>query len=196
MVNKKSSIIIAAIASLLTLLSVAYVSSCNKPGANKYSCDGVVCLNGGFCDSARCICPQGYEGANCSIPSVAKYVGTWNAMQIITGSDSTKYISDTTYYTAFLKNTATPTTFFIDNFNGNPYFNEVVCVIDSGATNNFVIDTVSGSNMYFGHYFIQQGSGSISTSDSMITATFSVRFINKTTNWQIDTVNIIFTPHL
>ena len=196
MVNNKSRITIAAIATLLTFLSVAYVSSCTKPGANKYSCEGVVCLNGGICDSGWCVCPTGYEGANCSIASVAKYIGTWKAMQVIVGTDSTRYLHDTSRFIVFLKNTATPTTFFIDNFNGDPYYGNVICTLDTGINSNlFTIDTLSGFDMIYGHYQLQWGNGSISSNDSTITATFCVRFANGSVNWEVDTVSLILTPY-
>ena len=201
MVNNKRSLIIAAIASLLTFLSVAYVSSCSKPGANKYSCEGVVCQNGGYCDSAMCRCPVGYEGANCSIPVVAKYIGTWDATQVVTGTDSIHYLNDTIHYVAFLKKTATPTTFFIDNFTGNPYYNESICVVDTvnkvtgWNSSDFVVDTISGANMIYAHYMLQWGYGDISSDDSTINVAFSVKYINKTVNWETDTVYIKMTPH-
>jgi hypothetical protein len=200
MVIKKGSRNIAAIATLLTLLSVVYASSCSKSSFNKYSCSGVVCLNGGYCDSGLCVCPVGFEGANCSIPYTAKYLGTWDVRQVIIGTDSVKYLHDTAYYQAFLKATATPTTFFFDNFAGDPYYNQVVCIIDtiikgasSDNTNNFVIDTTSGYSMRYGHYMLQWGYGSIN--DTTINATYSVRFTNNTSNYEHDTVSITLTPH-
>ncbi len=201
MVNKKSRVIIAAIATLLTFVSIAYISSCSKPGAIKHTCVDVVCQNGGYCDSGVCVCPAGFSGPNCSVASVAKYIGTWDATQVVIGSDSTNHINDTTTYIALLKNTATPTTFFIYNFAGNPDYNEIVCSIDTinaalnTSTYDFIIDTMSIAGTLNCHFDILWGHGNISQNDSVITAIYAVQLINGTTNRETDTVSLILTPH-
>jgi len=199
MVSKKSSLLIAAIATLFCIISVAWFS-CNKSGG-LVRCEGVICENGGYCnyDTATkkpsCICPTGYEGANCATSSIGKYLGTWTMRQIITGSDSASYIGDTSYYTVFLVKTATPTTFFINNFANNPYYNQIICTLDSTNSFNFIIDTLSSSSMLFTSFKITYGSGAISVNDSVITGVFGFRGLTATTNWILDTVSIRLTPY-
>ena len=201
----KKSVIRIALNAIFIFLYIVYASSCTKPAPGKFSCEGVMCLNGGYCDSARCTCPVGYEGANCSVSSVAKYIGTWDVRQIIIGSDSMNHVHDTTHFQAFLKISSTPTSFFFDNFNGDANYNQVVCSIDTPVlnipvldnTNRFTIETISGYSMHYGNYQLQVGGGSIifSTADTEINGQYIVRHTNSTVNWEIDTVAFMMKPH-
>jgi hypothetical protein len=199
MVHKRSSLVIAAIAALFSFLTVTYVS-CDKTGG-LVRCEGVICENGGFCQmdavmhKPKCICPTGYEGNNCSVLSVAKYYGTWDMRQIIKGTDTAAFLNDTSYYMVNLKKSATPTTFFIDNFSGNPYYNSVTCTLDSFDSRNFTIDTFSAYHMLFDHYMMLYGSGTMTNNDSLITAKFAVRHLSPTANWINDTISLRMVPH-
>ncbi|NDC40291.1 MAG: hypothetical protein EBZ77_01885, partial [Chitinophagia bacterium] len=93
--------------------------SCTKTGSNP-ACDGVTCLNQGYCNKGKCVCPVGYEGANCGTVSVAKYIGTYDVKETIFQSSAPNVVGTVRYYTLFFKNAGTPTTFFINNFLGNP----------------------------------------------------------------------------
>ena len=42
-------------------------------------CEKVNCVEG-FCDVGLCICDQGFEGDDCSIKSVVKFIGEWHAI--------------------------------------------------------------------------------------------------------------------
>jgi len=189
MVNKKSSLVIAAIVTISFFLSVAWVS-CTKPLENyKYSCNNVVCNNNGYCDSAKCVCPVGYEGAHCEIGSVKKFFGAYGLKATIIGSDSVTWVNRDTTYDVLLRNTATPTTFFIDNFAGDPFYSSIVCTIDSTHNHNFYFDTTSRTNMVYDHYRIKGGFGYL-VGDS-IKATVFIRHLNATVNWQNDTMTLL-----
>src|SRR4051812_26854924 len=112
MLTKRSSVILTAIGALFCLLSVAYVS-CTKTGLAP-KCNGVICLNGGYCDSGICKCPVGFEGASCGTAIVSKYVNTYDVTQKIIGCDSPQYIGQQISYMMIIKTTATPTTFFLN----------------------------------------------------------------------------------
>ena len=200
MVNKKSSFIIAAIVSIFSFIIVAH-TSCKKNENSPNVCEGVVCQNNGYChvDTLHglhwvCVCPTGYEGNYCETISVAKYIGTWDVKQVVTGSDSLNFKGVTYLYTAFLKETATPTTFFINNVSNDPFYNDIICTLDSGNSNHFYIDTISAFHMVYDHYKILYGSGMIYNSDS-ISATFATRHLSATTNWINDTFFLTITPH-
>lgn len=199
MVRRKSSLFIAAILTIVSFVTITWLS-CNKSGS-LVRCEGVICENGGYCkmDSAtnkpHCICPTGFEGANCGTAATAKYIGTWDMRQIITGSDTTTFNNDTSYYVVFLVNSATPTTFLINNFANNPYYNEIVCTLDSTNSSNFVIDTLSDDHMLFTSYKLTFGWGSISANDTVINGIFGVRHLSPTSNWLNDTVKLKLTPH-
>lgn len=192
MLTKRSSVILTAIGALFCLLSVAYVS-CTKTGLAP-KCNGVICLNGGYCDSGLCKCPKGFEGGNCGTAVVSKYVNTYDVTQKIIGCDSPQYIGLTTNYMMILKTTATPTTFFIDNFSGVSSYNDIICSIDSLNSSRFTLDTVSNFHQWYDHYRMEGGAGNIAV-DSTITATFYIRITNATINYQHDTLSLKMKPH-
>src|SRR4051812_22614596 len=103
----------AALASIC-FATIVWIS-CTKVGSNPSTCNGFKCYNGSFCHvdtftkKPKCICPSGFEGPNCSVAQVDKYVGTWKMMQIIVGSDSVGFVKDTSYYTVNLTKSVTPT---------------------------------------------------------------------------------------
>ena len=195
MLTKKSRIVIAALGSIFCFLSAVYVS-CTKPGP-KPSCNGVVCKNGGYCNRGACTCSVGWEGTDCGIESIARYIGTWDVDQRIIGSDSPAVIGRSKTYQSFHYKTATPTTFFIHDFLGNPTYNELLCVLDSADHNNFVLDSVRDQNMIFGTVYIRPGSkGSYDPATQKIHANFIVRHLTPTHNWEIDTYQIDMRRHI
>lgn len=195
MLRKKGNILIAALATILCLMSAAYIS-CTKPGAEP-SCNGVICQNGGYCNTkGKCVCPSGFEGTNCATKGISKFLGTWDVQQRIIGSDSAAYIGKDSAYSIFLKTTATPTTFFIDNFLGNPSYNSIVGALDSLNSSAFVLDTVHDYHMWFDHVSIRLGSyGVINSAGSEINGRLILRHLNRTYNWQIDTLSLYMTRH-
>ena len=196
--SKKSSIIVTAIVSLVCFFTVTWLS-CGKV-SQPYSCIGVVCENGGYCylDSTYhkpyCSCPAGFEGPTCAIVSVNKYLGTWDIKQHVWWSDSSAYTGQISNYSVVLQKTATNTTFFIDNFFNNSYYNNIICDIDSPNSYKFVIDTLSDFHEYYNHFQVKWGYGTIYGIDS-INATLFIRFKNGTSNWQQDSLTFHLTPH-
>jgi len=198
---KKGGKLIAAIIAVFSFITIAWFS-CTKAGSNLNTCNYYVCENGGYCHRdtltklVGCICPTGYEGQSCATKSVTKYIGTWDMMQVITGSDSSAFKNDTLRYTVFLKATATPTTFFIDNFGTNQFYNNIICTLDSANSSDFVIDTISAFHLMYDNYHIVLGYGSIAANDSLINAFMITRHLSPTSNWINDTFVLTMTPHL
>lgn len=192
MLSKISNRVVAASMTIFCVLTIGWFS-CNKEGSYQ-RCEGVICENGGFCavdtltKKPKCTCPAGFEGPNCATAAVTKYIGDWNMRQIVTGSDSAGIINDTSYYTVSLTNSATPTTFFINNFANNRFYNQIVCTLDSANSYNFGIDTISAYHMLFDAYKLLYGYGYITTSDSFIIGTFAEKKLSSTANWMYDTV--------
>lgn len=56
--------------SFFGFLAIFFYSSCEKN-----VCDNVTCFNGGSCSAGTCRCPTGWEGPECSIKSVDRFVG-------------------------------------------------------------------------------------------------------------------------
>ena len=211
MVSKKSSVIIASIVALFCFLSVAYVSSCTKPG-KVINCDNFGCENGGYCyvdtlkdtingvshiippPFPKCVCPSGYEGSLCATASAAKFVGTWDVNQTVTGSDSVKLVGTDSLYSVTIIST-TPTTFMINNLCGDLNYNDVICTIDSVQTNIFTIDTLSAFHMVFDHFKMTTNGYGYIIPNAQIKATLCVKRLNATSNWRHDTLNILMTPH-
>lgn len=208
MLNKKNGVIVATIISVCCFLFAVYISSCTKPG-KVYNCDYVVCQNKGFCvmDTVKnssgvvqniipqCVCPTGWEGANCATASVTKFLGTWDVKQTVIGSDSLDIVGTDSLYSVQLQQSATPTTFLIWGLCGDPNYNDVVCTIDSINTNKFVIDTLSAFHMVFDHFKLLQNAQGIIIPGSSITTTLCVKRLNYNINWQHDTLSIVMTPH-
>lgn len=187
MVRKKGGLIITIIGVLSFLFSVVYVSSCTRPLEDyPWSCNYVVCNNGGRCDSGVCICPVGYEGTDCSYKTINKYIGYWQFRGITVGSDTVQEVGTDTTYNIHLDSTATYTTFFIRNFYNNVNYSTVLCHIDSNNTNDFWIDTTSSLNMDYDQFRIRGGWGT-NFGDSIVAIVFIQR-LNSTVNWQRDTI--------
>lgn len=200
MIIKRGSKFIAALLTLISVITVAWLS-CTKVGANLHTCNGIICENGGYCHvdtftkKPICLCPTGYEGTNCAIISIDKYIGTWDMTQVTLGSDSVAFNNYVAHYVVLLKQTATPTTFFITNFSNDLYYNSIICTMDSINTSNFIIDTISAYHLLFDHYKLVSGSGSISVNDSLIKANLITRHLSATSNWINDTFSLTMTPH-
>ncbi len=191
MVSKKSGLVISVIGVLALIFSVAYMSSCTRtPQEFPYSCNYVVCYNGGHCDSAKCKCPVGYEGKDCSVKTVDHFYGYWKLRTKNIGSDSLINIGKDSTYTVQLAATATFTTFFINNFNNNPNYSHVVCNLDSTHKTDFSIDTTSIQNMYYDHYRIRGGYGFYVPGKDSISALIYIRHLNSTSNWENDTFTV------
>lgn len=194
MLTRKGSLFIAAFVAIFSLLSVVYVS-CTKVG-DAPACNGVTCLNSGYCKMGHCVCPLGYEGANCGTASAARYFGTWDVRQTIIGSDSAYLIGQDSLYTVFIKKTSTPTTFFIDNFMGNASYNDLLCIVDTINVRNFRLDSLRDFNMWYEHVYIKNGSmGVLQSNDTLIDMHVNIRRLSPTSNWRNDTLHMILTPH-
>ena len=120
-------------------------------------------------------------------------MGTWRMMQIIAGSDSVGFVKDTSYYSVNLTKSATPTTFLITNLTGNPYYNNIICTMDSTNSAVFTIDTISAYHMLFDHYRMMYGFGYVTTSDTFIRADLSTKHLSATSNWINDTFTLMLT---
>lgn len=189
MLTKKGRLLLAALSTIMCFFTVAYVS-CTKPGSEPL-CNGVTCMNGGYCNKGKCICPAGYEGTDCSTKSAERFFGLWRIYQKVVGSDSSRYIGkDSTYYFT-IKKTATPTTIFFDNFLGNEKYNNILAVLDSADSRHFIMDTTVDVNMWFDHVKLRFGSGgTLSADNKKVRATMIIRKLNKSNNWQVDTLSL------
>jgi len=190
MISKKDGLVTAGLAILCIFFATVYVSvsSCTRPlEDNPWACNYVYCQNGGRCDSAKCKCPTGFEGTDCSVATIEKFLGNWRMHVTYVGSDSAGLVGKDTTYISDWKATATSTTFFINRFDDNPYYNNVTCVLDTVDKNRFNMDTTAVLNMMYDHYRIRKGWGVIYNGDS-ISAWIAVRRLNATVNWQNDTI--------
>ncbi len=198
MVRRKSSLFIAAVLCIFSFAAITWLS-CNKGGVTPVRCEGVVCENGGYCyvdtttKKTKCSCPTGTEGANCAIVSVDKYVGNWSMRQIITELDSlgtVTMLNDTSYFALSIAKSATPTTFFINNFDNNPYYNNIICALDSVNSSIFYIDSISDAHMIFSSFKLKPGGygGFTTVGDTVITGTFTIRKLSSTYNWMDETI--------
>jgi hypothetical protein len=195
MISKKKGVIVLSIVTILSFISIVWVS-CSKPEKNPKSCAGVICANGGYCDTGVCVCPTGYEGPRCATAVVTKFIGTWDVNQKVIGSDSANIIGDSTSYIAFLKKTATPTTFFIDNFYGDASYNNIICTVNKDTSTKFTVDTLTAFHMLYDNFRVLQWSGGdIHDNNTLITTIVRIRRVNASVNWQVDTLFLSMRPH-
>lgn len=193
MVSKKSGWVFTVLGVLAIIFSVSYISSCTKPiEDDPYSCHYVSCNNGGRCDSGRCVCPLGYEGTDCSKKFAAKYYGFWRTKFKNVGSDSVGEVGKVKEFVMELKESASLTTFFIYNFEGNSSYNNILCRIDSSNHDAFGIDTSAAQNMYYDVYKIRKGWAVYYEHDSISGMLYTVR-LTPTYNWRRDTFAITLT---
>lgn len=192
MISKKGGLLITALGVVSFLFSIIYMASCTQPlDPTPWKCNYVECKNGGKCDSAKCKCPVGFEGTDCSIVTTEKYIAYWHLTALTQGSDSVNLIGTSKTYDVQIEATATNTTLFMNNFDNNPNYSSIICRIDSTDKNVFTIDTTSVLNMYYDHYRIRGGWGVMYNNDS-IAGKIYVRRLNSTVNWQNDTLVLSF----
>lgn len=67
----KSTLI--AVLAFLAISSTVFLNSCAKD-----PCNDLNCQNGASCNDGSCICPTGYEGAECDITAASKFVGKYS----------------------------------------------------------------------------------------------------------------------
>jgi len=141
-----SSIIVTSLFTLLSFFTVTYMS-CETPAKDPFSCEGHVCVNGGYCSLGTCVCPTGYQGLTCATAWNAKFAGTWNVTEQVVSSDSTSSVGKVKTYTVKVTASPAPTSVVISNFENDAYFNAVVGVVDSSANfNTFTIQPFTPTN--------------------------------------------------
>ena len=72
-----------AMLTISAFCAVIYSSSCNKD-----KCKDVTCQNGGTCSGGTCTCLVGYEGTNCETKSRDKFIKTWTASDLQSGTSA------------------------------------------------------------------------------------------------------------
>lgn len=141
-------------------------------------------------DLPKCNCPVGFEGSDCSIASATKFFGTWSCYQVIVGCDSPAVRGQDSTYPVQLKETATPTTFFLANFFNNAFYDNIVCQMDSVDNYVFAVDTASPWHAVNDNFKLLWGWGRMNPAKDTINGILSIRYKNRSTNWQIDTITI------
>ncbi len=198
--SKKTSLVFGAVLTVFSFFTVLWIS-CSKPGQPK-SCDNFICKNGGYCyldtlyKIQHCGCPTGYEGDRCEIPSVNRYLGNWKIWTSVEYSDTARHIDTNKTgktYVVLLSKTATPTTFFLNQFLNIDDYNNVLCHIDSTTSDKFTIDTAVNFHMHYDHLMLKWGYGFM-RNDSII-GEFYIKFKNKSSNWEEHKVDFNMTPY-
>lgn len=132
------------------LVVVVFLNACSSD-----NCKNVNCQNGGTCNDGTCACATGYEGTDCSVLSIQKFLGSWAASDVCnTGNYS---------YTVTVTASPTITIVLINNF-GN-----------FGVDKN-VNATVEGSSLIVPQQVVGgitfSGNGAISADGRTVTLTY------------------------
>ncbi len=69
------TILLSALGAIATFSAITY-SSCNSD-----KCKAIACAYGGVCKEGNCVCPSGYEGAQCETITRDKYAGVWTVFE-------------------------------------------------------------------------------------------------------------------
>lgn len=99
--KKQLRLISASALCFLTLMALV-LTSCEKQEQNfgpttfYKPCVNVICLNGGACQDGRCVCPAGFEGAQCEVKSVEKFIGSYAGFDECFMSGQESYTSSIT----------------------------------------------------------------------------------------------------
>src|SRR5690606_27327026 len=67
--------ILMAMAGFFAISGMVVLSSCEQD-----PCTDLLCQNNAACVDGHCQCPTGYEGAECSITSASRFVGSYEGI--------------------------------------------------------------------------------------------------------------------
>jgi hypothetical protein len=166
--------------------------SCKTPDKDPFSCEGHICVNGGYCNLGTCLCPTGYQDATCSTAWNSKFAGNWSLSESVVGSDSTKSIGRSATYTIQIDTAHSVTSVVMSNFENNSYYSNVIAVVDSSATfNTLAIQKFTPTNN--GNAHIQGGNLVIDAAMATMTGFYYTNYRNDNGYVQNDTLSITLT---
>lgn len=148
---KKISILGVSFLSMIALATVLFFNSCTDD-----PCKDVVCVNGN-CVSGTCACDLGYEGSDCSVKSVAKFVGSYSAIDVCSSGTYS-------YNASIAASSTTVNGLIITNFGGFGTSLSAIATVDG---NNMTVpsQSLAGVNV--------SGSGSINSAATQIQITYT-----------------------
>lgn len=138
--SKYKLIYIMKIIKILFLLSlllgfIFYFFSCEKD-----FCEDIVCLNGGICNDGSCVCVDGYDGVDCGIFLVDKFVGIYSVVVVCNGFNYN-------YMVSIIKLVIEVNKIIIDNFG------DLNCVL------GYVVEVIVNGNefIFIGGFYCEEG---------------------------------------
>ncbi len=183
MEKRNANILFTFLITISCFFAVVY-TSCSKSNDNPASCDGILCQNGGQCRNGKCVCPYGYEGANCEKNYHDKYIGGWNVHETLIGSSvDTHGVKRDSLYTILIVSSSSnpsgvssPTSFFIQQMLGNPSYVNLACVVDtpssSSTTNSSAFYISANQIIGGGKLTVYSGTGNIDNTLNTITGVY------------------------
>lgn len=147
---------------IFTILTFVY-TGCGKDKPYTYvdECAGVECLNGGTCLDGTCQCPNGFEGDNCEVKWLAKYIGQWDVTEEVqVSTDPNRVGNEITYRVAISADNGKNTQFVINGLRGEAAYKSVPCLVGFNSSN----EPVGSTSFIFKENYAVPGTNAIITS--------------------------------
>ncbi len=131
-------VLLASVVTMLAFFTVLQ-TACKKDDPEPYvdtECINVEC-NNGECLEGECYCYVGWEGIHCDQKSVNKFIGKWNAKEVITYSNVFANVGDTTVYDFYITlNGESVNTFKLSGLNAKPN-DTVLCTMGDPISHQY-----------------------------------------------------------
>lgn len=137
--KNRRSLVSALLSCIMVFAAVLYVSCKKKTYLSTDNCANIVCKNEGTCTQGFCSCPNGYELADCSKPSLSRYLGNWSMHDSVIGSNQDSLLHRASVYDITIKGVpGSATDFYLDGITGNSGYYDLPCKLEDTLTRHYL----------------------------------------------------------
>ncbi|MBS1585803.1 MAG: hypothetical protein JSS82_09675 [Bacteroidetes bacterium] len=147
--KNRTSLIPALLGCIMVFAAVLYVSCKKKTTLSTDNCANIACKNGGSCTQGFCSCPDGYELADCSKPSLSRYLGNWSMHDSIVGSNKDSLLHRSNVYDVTIKGVpGSSIDFYLDGITGNSGYYNLPCRLEDTLTRHYLPLEFRAADLY------------------------------------------------